>query len=69
MTALPNFFQIQTIDGKITYMSQQSGGGGSAGRFLRQDSGNDVIGNKQQQQQPEIVFEPEAVTDEWVIIE
>ena len=69
MTALPNFFQIQTIDGKITYMSQQSGGGGSAGRFRRQDSGNDVIGNKQQQQQPEIVFEPEAVTDEWVIIE
>ena len=67
MTALPNFFQIQTIDGKITYMSQQSGGGGSARRFLRQDSGNDVIGNKQQQ--PEIVFEPEAVTDEWVIIE
>ena len=47
--------QIQTIDGKITYLSQRSG---SPGKFPHPESGEFV----RDRQPPEVVFEPEAVS-------
>jgi len=49
-----SFSQIQTIDGKITYLNQQSDR-----RFLPQESNKHFFEKNQEQ---EVVFEPEAVS-------
>jgi hypothetical protein len=48
------FSQIQTIDGKITYLNQQSDR-----RFLPQNSDKHFF---EKNQEKEVVFEPEAVS-------
>jgi hypothetical protein len=48
-------FQIQTIDGKIAYWSQETGNS----RFVRRKTGNDADASDEEHQ---VVFEPEAVS-------